>query len=429
MTSRWILSVVYTVLVCIECIHAVLQRVRSLVAGSYQRIYEFFELPDPPLPYQYHALDSSKSQIRLLQIQRRSGNVGIELCTFDFANAPEYVALSYTWGEAEPTHQLRLGKAYIVIRDNLNRFLQRYSGNEFFWIDQICIDQSKISERNSQVRLMSEIHRRCEFVLVWLDSIIYHSNAEQMLRNKLHVTQLLQNRYFNRLWVVQEVLLAPKIRVRLQATWIEWDDLREAVKLLQNDGHGLTIAQSTLALLKLRNIKPYTLESCIETFSGQDCEDFRDRVYGLMGLVKEEERVPIDYAKSTHQVYCDVVLTFCSGYTTHINALQKSGIDIRASEHHLFKLRQYVLSLLVLSGEMGFSVKERNKLRSLLKEIWTPQTFIDSKAPTVPGSCPITVVGFCSGSASEVHGELEHDFVDRHCWWYKKAGQIYYHDC
>lgn len=369
MTSRCILRVVYAVLVCIECIHAVVFGVHSLVARSYQRLYGFFIRPEPPLPYKYHPLDPNIPQIRLLKILRRDGNVAIELCTFDFATAPKYVALSYIWGEPHPIYHIPLGKAYVVVRDNLNRFLRGYSGEEFLWIDQICIDQSQTLERNSQVRLMSEIYRRCTFVLVWLDSNVHSTTAKEMLRNKFYVIELLESRYFTRLWIVQELLLAPKVRVLLRDLWIEWDDLREAVQQLQDDGHGLTIAPSTLALLKLRNIKPYTLEDCIETFSGQNCEDARDRVYGLMGLINGDERVPIDYAKTTHQVYCDVVLTFCLGYTTHINALRGRGIDVRASKHHLMKLRQYVLSLMVLSGEMGFSVNERSRLRTLLKEI------------------------------------------------------------
>ncbi|OAL01678.1 HET-domain-containing protein, partial [Phaeosphaeriaceae sp. SRC1lsM3a] len=234
--------------------------------------------------YKYHPLDPNIPQIRLLKILRRDGNVAIELCTFDFATAPKYVALSYIWGEPHPIYHIPLGKAYVVVRDNLNRFLRGYSGEEFLWIDQICIDQSQTLERNSQVRLMSEIYRRCTFVLVWLDSNVHSTTAKEMLRNKFYVIELLESRYFTRLWIVQELLLAPKVRVLLRDLWIEWDDLREAVQQLQDDGHGLTIAPSTLALLKLRNIKPYTLEDCIETFSGQNCEDARDRVYGLMGL-------------------------------------------------------------------------------------------------------------------------------------------------
>jgi hypothetical protein len=36
------------------------------------------------------------------------------------------------------------------------------------WIDSICIDQFNIEERNAQVKLMGEIYRGANMVLIWL---------------------------------------------------------------------------------------------------------------------------------------------------------------------------------------------------------------------------------------------------------------------
>jgi hypothetical protein len=48
---------------------------------------------------------------------------------------------------------------------------------KFLWIDQVCIDQTNVSERNSQVACMTEIYRRASRVLVWLGQAGETTNA------------------------------------------------------------------------------------------------------------------------------------------------------------------------------------------------------------------------------------------------------------
>jgi hypothetical protein len=45
------------------------------------------------------------------------------------------------------------------------------------------------------------------------------------------------------------------------------------------------------------------LTQCIERYCQNDCQDPRDKVYALLGLVEAEEQVPIDYKKSVAEVY------------------------------------------------------------------------------------------------------------------------------
>jgi hypothetical protein len=128
--------------------------------------------PTPPRLYQYQPLDSSKNQICLLRVFRKRGRRRIEIYTFDFLAAPDYVALSYTWGDARPEYQIVIRNGqYLIIRENLNRFLHTYHGDDYLWIDQICINQLDAGERSSQVRLMADIYRQCTFVAAWLESV------------------------------------------------------------------------------------------------------------------------------------------------------------------------------------------------------------------------------------------------------------------
>ena len=148
-------------------------------------------------PFRYQKLEYG--HIRLCRLQRSTstqhkhsdGIIRLELKHHKFtlgrnkAEIPEYTALSYTWGKATLAHTILINGRRFRIRENLHCFLRRLvsshtpaldqnegedgdDGTTWFWIDQICIDQSNISERNSQVRRMHEICNNASAVRVWL---------------------------------------------------------------------------------------------------------------------------------------------------------------------------------------------------------------------------------------------------------------------
>ncbi|KAH8600692.1 heterokaryon incompatibility, partial [Bisporella sp. PMI_857] len=83
---------------------------------------------------------------------------------------PTFTALSYTWGEPVMDGTLVLDGKILKITKNLETALNAiwrggWSAKKW-WIDQICINQSDIDERNSQVNLMREIYKKSEEVVV-----------------------------------------------------------------------------------------------------------------------------------------------------------------------------------------------------------------------------------------------------------------------
>jgi len=50
-----------------------------------------------------------------------------------------------------------------------------------------------------------------------------------------------------------------------------------------------------------------TSQHCIRHYSSDACADARDKVYGLLGLVKQDEQVAVDYSKSVLAVFLDAV--------------------------------------------------------------------------------------------------------------------------
>jgi hypothetical protein len=143
---------------------------------------------------------------------------------FDLSDAPPFTALSYTWGPVSPTFNILVNSQPISIRKGLFRFLQAYDGDKYLWIDQICIDQSNVLERNHQVGMMSSIYTQCRSVIIWLGRLRTRPRAPIIFNSTRTVEALaaiLQHEYFTRLWIVKEVLASARYRrlVSLPCCW------------------------------------------------------------------------------------------------------------------------------------------------------------------------------------------------------------------
>jgi hypothetical protein len=194
----------------------------------------------------------------------------------------------------------------------------------WLWIDQICIDQDTLTEKNHQVQMMSDIYYNCEHVMVWLgcDKVIIEA-AKAFTSKRLSIFGLKrraeekrilaaesigEHRYFKRLWIVQELLLAPKIRVLIGSKWIVWCELRMSYFALHlHSGSAVGLLNDTI----LR--RQHMLGTLLYRYCRQDCRDERDKIYGLQGLVPQEDCVEVDYAKSIIEVYVDALTATLKG--------------------------------------------------------------------------------------------------------------------
>jgi hypothetical protein len=168
---------------------------------------------------------------------------------FDLASAPQYIALSYTWGPASPSYRIFVNDQPFEVRDNLYNFLLTFQTRSaietdiiYLYIDQICINQSDIPEKCSQVVLMSSIYTRAALVVVWLGNNPETLTAARSFENDMEeadelyfatgsLKKLLSNPYFTRVWIVQEVSLARDIRVLCGDMELGWETLRFGVSL------------------------------------------------------------------------------------------------------------------------------------------------------------------------------------------------------
>jgi hypothetical protein len=125
--------------------------------------------------YQYSDLQDS-SHIRILHLEDGEANTPLK-CTIehvDLDTRPDFIALSYVWGDPEKPYQMLVDDNHFVpLTESLNSVfydIRACNGVEVksFWADQICINQQNISEKNRQVAMMGDIYTKASGVVVYL---------------------------------------------------------------------------------------------------------------------------------------------------------------------------------------------------------------------------------------------------------------------
>lgn len=85
-------------------------------------------------------------KFRLIQLKsgKASESVQIELNMYGLLDAPDYDALSYTWGNPEKLHQIFCNGLPMRVNENVHTALERLrfpDGPRNIWIDALCINQ------------------------------------------------------------------------------------------------------------------------------------------------------------------------------------------------------------------------------------------------------------------------------------------------
>jgi len=205
-------------------------------------------------------------------------------CTLTEANLDScrtYAALSYVWGNPKLTVPALCNDCDVPITKNLDAALRRLRHPTEIvpcWVDALCINQSDIDERNSQVTLMGDIYSRALNVIIYLgeddtDSelafpivdILYGASQDTQ-RSKEAVYEILRITYFrggdedipgygsarwdafqnlfrrdwfSRIWVFQEaVLSSPDPWFLCGERKVSWERIASAVSAPNYRGEG-----------------------------------------------------------------------------------------------------------------------------------------------------------------------------------------------
>lgn len=300
--------------------------------------------------FKYPSLDKTQSQIRLLEIlPQPDSSLRYILTTFDISECPPYVALSYVWGADEPKNTIVINGQGFKIRDNLNFALPHLSslqddGNEsefkrserHFWIDAICINQNDIKERNHQVEMMKTLYTRAALTVAWLGPEDQNLNFFRSLpkkslrdltrpRSQEPLEKLACNPYFERMWIIQEVILSRNIWMMSGGGVCAWEDLEHYLRecgceqilppyrLHRCALRGGVTKDPFINLLgfmwsrKSHKREWKRLDDLVFLFLDRKCQNPRDRIYALLGLLPPKSLrmnpIPVDYEISLEDLY------------------------------------------------------------------------------------------------------------------------------
>lgn len=216
---------------------------------------------------------------------------------------------------------------------------------------------------------------------------------------------MLSNQYFDRLWIVQEILLANNIWIFVQGgTWFSW---LQFYKIVGNYTGNWADLQSPRRLLVWHLTRSNGLFGCLESFGDRKCQEPRDTIYGLQALAPPEQRVPVDYEKPIQCVLADVAQIWLriGGPSYHVDALVRLG------------------------EQLGLDNTQQNDWRGLVSAL-------SRSAPTPESSLTIALchrdqdaVGYDIPTGHPGTNEAEAGSPKRNGdrWWFKSAsGQIEY---
>lgn len=327
-----------------------------------------------PRLHTHRPVDSSRNEIRLLALKpsknegdplegnllhvslndRPTGHLRMPGTTPESKALVGYSALSYTWGRTNPDSTITLDGQYFHITESLDhalrklrmgtpspnmeitRYMRLHTPSQvtYWWIDAICISQTDIEERNSQVALMRQIYSSAAGVCVWLgdeadgseeaillvekilspprrgpgqpESAFPSLTDEGKLRNLWSLSSLFHRPWWDRVWVRQEVSLHRNVVVlcgNACSSFVSFEFAAKAVQYavgligpdMQMDhspgsyfNHGLEGADKVAGLNNVRVAASYGdvyADLCQLLFSARGClaTDPRDKVFGVLG--------------------------------------------------------------------------------------------------------------------------------------------------
>ncbi|WAO93258.1 HET-domain-containing protein [Fusarium falciforme] len=301
----------------------------------------------PEVPkYSYIPLRSSTNskQFRLLKVHRGADEdeVECELIIHSLDNAPEYEALSYVWGSPVPQARIRLATGYAEVGPSLYAALRglRYPDSpRMIWADSLCINQADVSERNSQVQIMSDIYSRASRTLIWLSDATpelegaistfqsMHSRSTEESHNsgtrtssesektsegpaqasappslisRIYgpaVASLFSLPWFTRKWVIQEAVKSQNPVFVIGKQTLPWGVLLDVARdsilstftiQLQQPQQSQQVAIHAMNLMlmaSLRAEEPQNLMALLSATTNFSCTEDKDYLFSVLGLM------------------------------------------------------------------------------------------------------------------------------------------------
>lgn len=136
--------------------------------------------------YKSLRLHRAAAEIRLLFVEgARDWDAPLvcHLKVFSIHDCPSFASLSYCWGDQSSKCEIECNGASFWVSENLSCALRgfRSLSESVIWVDQICINQQDLKERNEQILMMKKIYSTARECFVYLG---------QATENTIHLKHL-----------------------------------------------------------------------------------------------------------------------------------------------------------------------------------------------------------------------------------------------
>ncbi|PQE25693.1 heterokaryon incompatibility -domain-containing protein [Rutstroemia sp. NJR-2017a BBW] len=255
------------------------------------RLRSAVRLVTPPRRGNYVYKDINyNEEIRVLKIipdPRPAARLRCLVATISLAETTEllshkqlpYCALSYYWGDDDPTNEILIHEEIesgsdtngnesafwpsvwknTYIQNNLVAALKQIRSQDkvvVLWVDALCINQDNSLERSAQVARMHAIYTHAKRVCIWLGDPAIADDPDRAGRtfkvlkkildlDDFHrmiasgeepedwmlVVRLMKNEWFGRRWIIQELALSANPWIRYGSEEMKWRTAADAIAL------------------------------------------------------------------------------------------------------------------------------------------------------------------------------------------------------
>lgn len=316
-----------------------------------------------PLQEFRHAELRSNTCIRLIQIHAGlfRGDISCTLQHYetDTQTCPDYAALSYVWGDSTPTHTIYVNGLVYRVHQSLWKFLNHSRTKEnmehtWIWTDLLCIDQAHHSEKNEQIARMGDIYAQAAHVVSWLGN---RKKTAKALRTLVEMSKeispgftpkfalnspeseqihkaccqlALQEPYWERVWIMQEVACARHCVVVCGDVSVDFEDLSQMMQtamkrfvrfLDRRERSRIMVHVEALPHLRtsIQQGKTMKFLGLIEKTRFCHATREQDRIYGLLGMASRLDpgldslALDVSQHKSLNDVWWDIIFMIVDG--------------------------------------------------------------------------------------------------------------------
>ena len=344
-------------------------------------------------PFTHVPVNSRASYIRLLRVKDANfleDVVECDLIDVCLNDKPIYAAISYVWGAPCFDRAIFCNEKRTWITASLESALKQYRRDRdtekprLLWADALCINQGNEVELTAQLTLMRRIYSEAAIVYVHLGDVdVSWYYGLELLKKLCFISELEQNKpntpsrkqaqacehyglpepehkawsaylkvlsspWFTRTWIIQEITLAAKTKVRFGPFAFEWDELLKSIQIARSLEVGpgnfntvpgflyLTRLNQVRAMHKRRKTFVTLLYTLIIT-RDFEVSDPRDKINAILPLADQRwidglVHFPADYTVSAETLYhrfaIYLVDTQCAQPMLNLAGLQRRNLDL-----------------------------------------------------------------------------------------------------